>query len=645
MRGRISRLTLGQGRVQCRMRFIILCLFLITLPVSSVWADSNFTSAVRALNEGKADYGASLIRGDGLASDVYQWLRIMQKPDGFSYDQITGFMQRHPTWPEQGELQRAAEKHLDESDDAHILTFFATRKPLGAQGMYVYLGALARAGRTSEIPAVFAPWWSVTLLKPEDQSRLYQAFGKHLSRADHMRRLDNLIRNDYSETAIRLANALGDGVSELVQARLAMRKGTGNADALISRVPGNLQNDPGLLYERLRWRRRADFDDGALAILDRQPKLGAHDNPDGWWQERQIMARRMLERKDYSRAYRLASDHAMPTQTEKAEAEWLAGWIALRFLDRPADAFKHFETMYKTVQSPISKARGAYWAGRAAAQAGQDPVATAWYQVAAKYPQTYYGQHANRALPQPLRHSIPSRVKAPRDLVTQVGQSNLGRAAQMLAQAGLTREAYQFLKAIGDQATTRDEYAALAEFTQDRLDMKPQALRLAKRAAQDKGFYLPQYAYPSLSRSPQTEGMDKETVLAIIRQESEFDPQALSPVGARGLMQLMPRTASETARKMGVNHSEGMLTSQPYHNVRLGSAYLQSLMNRFDGSYPLVFAAYNAGGSRVSQWLETYGDPRKGQVDWIDWIELIPYSETRNYVQRVMEGQEIYRQR
>lgn len=627
------------------MPYIILLLSLLILPVTTVWADSNFTRAVRAMGEGKGDYGASLLRHDPLASDVFMWLRIMQRPEAFSYADITAFIARHPTWPEQDELQRAAEKHLSESDDAHILTFFQGRKPLSADGMHAYLTALTRAGRTAEITATLAPWWGETLLKPEDQARLYQSFGRHLTRADHLRRLDTLIRNDYSETATRLAATLGQGVPELVQARLAMRQGTGNADTLIARVPASLQNDPGLLYERLRWRRKADFNDGALAILDRQPRLDTYDNQEGWWQERQIMVRRMLEKRDYSRAYRLASAHGMTAQTEKAEAEWMAGWIALRFLDRPADAFKHFETMYKTVKSPISKARGAYWAGRAANKAGQDSVATAWYQVAAKHPQTYYGQHANRALPENLRHPIPARVNAPRDLVTRVGQSNPGRAAKMLAQAGLTREATQFLRSIGDQATTRDEYAALAEFTQNTLDMKPQALRLAKRAAQDKGFYLPQYAYPSLSRTPATEGMDKATVLAIIRQESEFDPQAVSPAGARGLMQLMPRTAAETARKLGISHSEGMLTSQPYHNIRLGSAYLQSLMGRFDGAYPLVFAAYNAGGSRVAQWLEVYGDPRRGQIDWIDWIEMIPFTETRNYVQRVMEGQEIYRQR
>ncbi|MES2729343.1 MAG: lytic transglycosylase domain-containing protein [Pseudomonadota bacterium] len=627
------------------MRLLMFFLFVLFVPIYPALAEDNFNRAVQALREGKVDYGASLVRHNAVASDVYTWLHIMQRPDDFGYDQIIAFMQRHDTWPEQSELQRAAEKHLQGVGDAQIMAFYQSRKPLSAAGMDAYLGALTRAGQAGQVAAVLGPWWNKTLLKTEDQARIFQKYAKSLPRTQHLQRLNVLVLNDYGQTAMQLATAIGGGLPELVQARLALTKGAGNADSLISRVPAGLQDDPGLLLDRVRWRRKSDATDGAMALLDRQPRLSEYDNAEGWWQERQIIVRRLLERRDYAKAYRLASKHGLPTAAERAEAEWLSGWIALRFLGRPADAFTHFEAMYKDVSSPISKARGAYWAGRAAGQADQMPVATAWYQVAAKYPQTYYGQHANRALDAGLRQSIPSRVNVPGGLLTQVRQSNQGQAAQLLAQAGMTREAYQFLRAIADQATTRDEYAAVADFTQSTLGLKPQALRLAKRAAQEKGFYLPQYAYPTLSKTPQTGDMDRSIVLAVIRQESEFDPTAVSPVGARGLMQLMPRTAQETARKMGISHSEAMLTSQPYHNVRLGSAYLTGLMGRFDGAYPLVYAAYNAGGSRVAQWLETYGDPRQGEIDWIDWIELIPYTETRNYVQRVMEGSEIYKAR
>ena len=222
--------------------------------------------------------------------------------------------------------------------------------------------------------------------------------------------------------------------------------------------------------------------------------------------------------------------------------------------------------------------------------------------------------------------------------------SSLGKAARYLHEAGRDIETWQFLKAIAAQSNSAEEYGAVAAFATE-MGLKTQALRIAKRAAQDDGFYLAQYAYPELNRKPDTGGVDSALVRAVIRQESEYDPGALSPVGARGLMQLMPATASHVAKKIGVRHDVGMLTAQPYHNVRLGSAYLAELLAKYDGSLPMVLGSYNAGSTRVARWSVQNGDPRAADVDWVDWVEMIPFTETRNYVQRVMEGYEIYRAR
>jgi soluble lytic murein transglycosylase len=617
----------------------------LLLLSGAAFAGPGFTSAVRALDEGKGPYGAALAAktNDTLAQDLYQWLYMSRRPQDFSFSAIASMMDKHPGWPEQEEMQRAAEKHLSGQTASQVQAFYKNREPLSGPGMLAYMKAASATGNTAA-QTKLDTWWRKTLLRPEDQMAIYSNFGRALPKESHVARLGMLLNNDYPTSALQLANVMGANYVALVKARMALQGKGGNADAAVRAVPAALQNDPGLLLDRLKWRRKADANDAAIEILNRQPRLSDHDDTEAWWKERQIMVRRMLELRRYEKAYQIAIKHGMPTDAEKAEAEWLSGWIALRFLDQPVVAFKHFNTMFDSVTSPISKARGAYWAGRAAQQAGQPDVAKAWLQVAAKRPQTYYGILANRALPGNLRVAIPRSINAPNDLVAKVRGSGLGRAAKMLLDAGLQGEAYQFLKAINAQSSTPAEAAALAAYTSE-LGLKPQALRIAKKAAQEKGFFLPQYAYPTLNKNPETGGVEKALVLAVIRQESEYDPSAVSGAGAMGLMQLMPRTAQETAKKIGVSHNTGMLTAQPYHNVRLGSAYLSQLLDRYDGSLPLVLASYNAGSGRVAQWIALNGDPRKDHVDWVDWVELIPFNETRNYVQRVMEGYEIYKVR
>jgi soluble lytic murein transglycosylase len=428
----------------------------------------------------------------------------------------------------------------------------------------------------------------------------------------------------------------------LVEARIALAEEKRGAEDFIYNVPNSLQNNTGFIFERVKWMRKNDANEAAANLLNTASHADNITFPKDWWKERNILVRRLIEDKSFSKAYQLASHHGMVEGSEFAEAEWLSGWLALRFLNRPELAIQHFSKMYAKVETSISKSRGAYWSGRAADALNKSEEAKTWYFQAATYPHTYYGQVARielnrRHIPVPTTHIAFS---TPADQ-TSITSSDLVQAAILLHQSGYESLSAKFITAKLYGIKTAGEYQAFATYLK-RIGDTSGAYRIAK-AASWKNIALGNTAYPSLMSLVSDISIDPALAHGIIRQESQFDTEAESPAGALGLMQLMPGTAREVAKKRGWAHETNWLTSRPSHNVLLGSTYLNDLLKRFNGSYPLAIAAYNAGPSRVNSWLEAFGDPRTGKVDWIDWIELIPVAETRNYVQRVTEGVALYR--
>jgi len=581
---------------------------------------------------------------DPLAAKLYFWLVYTRQDQDINFIRLSHFIRENPHWPGIRDLRLKVERKVDDTlAPRDIVAWFDDYPPLTPAGADKYLQAVLKTGNVNKARAYLSTWWARASLSRDDQRNLFRKYNRYINTAAHHKRLDMLLFRGQTDNAMGIANVLGRGYVELARARIALAKAEQNVDGLINAVPQRLRKDPGLLYERLRWRRRNDYNEAAIQILNMMPPIDQIQNASDWWLERHIIIRRFLEQKRYTEAYKLAKNHGLKTGLPFAQAEWLAGWIALRFLNEPADAFTHFQILHGNVSSPISRSRAAYWAGRAMATAGQNDIANQWYKSAAKYRTAFYGQMAAAELSmQGVITSDAPPVLTSSDL-SGFNRNELIQAARLFHAAGMRDVASDFLNAFVRQGNSAKAYLFGADLA---VEMKyyNDAINISKRAT-GKGMFLTAQSYPVITE--QLRGIDIEWALvhALIRQESVFDFNARSPAGALGLMQLMPGTAKETANKLGISHSRVWLTSRPAHNIKLGTAYLKQMLNRFDGAYPLAIAAYNAGPGRVDKWLEIYGDPRKGEIDIIDWIELIPIYETRNYVQRVVEGTYVYRLR
>ncbi|MFK7839691.1 MAG: lytic transglycosylase domain-containing protein [Bdellovibrionales bacterium] len=585
------------------------------------------------------------VMADRLTAKIKTWERLTRPGTVENYKELAQFIRRNPDWPKVWLLEKKAEKSMPANASAdQIIAWFDDYPPETAKGLDLYIDALLVKGRKEEAQKILRKWWGDINLSRDEQRQIYRKYGKMINREAHTRRLDTLLFSKQYSNARGIASVLGNGFPALTEARIALAAEKSNANGLLKKVPKYLRNDPGLLYERLHWRRENKLNAGAIEILKRAPSADKIQNQKQWWRERHIIIRRLLEKKQYRAAYALASGHGQTQGFAHAQAEWLSGWLALQFLNQPTKAYDHFRTMYKNVKTPVSKARGAYWAGRAATKVGNQKIARQSYAIAAKYQTVFYGQLAGAELG--IKESLPNAV--PPVILSQEKQSfernELVRASKYYDQKGDKKQSSLFLKAFINQNETSKAYRFAADKA---IEMRRNydAVNISKKATA-KGLFLTAQAYPVITpQLRKINNVEWALIHGLIRQESVFDVNAKSRVGARGLMQLMPATAKETARKLGIQHNTNWLTSRPSHNITLGSAYLNQMITRFGGSYPLAIAAYNAGPGRVDKWLKIYGDPRKGDIGWIDWMELIPIYETRNYVQRVLEAIYVYRLR
>ncbi|MZR30792.1 lytic transglycosylase domain-containing protein [Sneathiella litorea] len=577
-----------------------------------------------------------------LPAKIIEWRYFSTYRNQASFDQIARFIEENPDWPGQDTLHRRAEQALvDPADQNRVLQWFARRSPVTGIGMYRYGDALIKSGKRDEGAKWLRKAWHSAEFTEDIELEFLKNYGDLLTKSDHEKRLDNLLWERETDAAVRLFPFLNEDLKKLATARIRLIRNSWNVDQAIRAVPAELQNDPGLTFERAKWRRSKALDDESRDLLfevdDTVPRA------DKWWHERHVQARKLLAKGHITDAYNLASQHGLTNGADFAAAEWLSGWIMLRFLGDGKEALGHFTRLYENVSYPISRARGAYWIGRSHDALGDAMTAKNWYKVAAEFYTTYYGQMALHELGERKLPAIPkiSRVKSPASKGASPDIQVL--IVRHLAEIGVTKWARPFLLEIAEKAQSESDYIAAAELAND-IDRPDYAIAIAKRASQ-LGTELVEINWPVPDLAIENPPIEPALMLAITRQESTFAIDAISWAGARGLMQLMPGTAKLVSRNLNVSYSKALLTADPAYNTLLGSTYLANQIERFNGSYVLAIAAYNAGPANVSRWIKEWGDPRSGDIDMIDWIEFIPFAETRNYVQRVIENLQIYRER
>jgi soluble lytic murein transglycosylase len=584
------------------------------------------------------------------ARDVVLWRAFTTKDNGAAFGDLDRFLAGHREWPNQRALQARTEEAMpaDSMQPDQVIAWFQGRDPVSGEGMIKLGDAYLRRSQEANGKAWIKKGWINGNFSVERMSYIASRYGSHLTSDDHKARTSRLVWGGEYGQANAMTNWIGADVSALVSARIKLRQSARDADAAYRRVPSNLTGDPGLLFDRARWLRKRDRDDearplliAASANLNEQPPV-----VEEWWTERNYQTREALDAGNVQQAYQLAAGHDMRKDAgvPYAEAEFLAGWISLQYLRKPDPAYDHFLRLREGVTAPISVARAHYWAGRAAEKAGRTAESQTQYKLAANFPMTYYGQLAASVvnprgnLDLPFTRSTPSATKQ------AFMDASMMQAMQALADVGAEGLLRTFALAAAETYTDRDQFVLLTNFLRA-LNQPALALRVAKRGLQ-KNVAVYDIAYPTMSvPAYRGNGTPPETalVLGLTRQESEFDPEAMSSVGARGLMQLMPATAKLTARQHGLQYGDKSDLLTPSVNMQLGMAHVSDLLSDLGGSYILSIASYNAGQGRINQWISTYGDPRSTNADAIDWIERIPFSETRNYVQRVIENTQIYR--
>jgi soluble lytic murein transglycosylase len=412
-------------------------------------------------------------------------------------------------------------------------------------------------------------------------------------------------------------------------------------------VPASRQDNPGFLYDRAQYRRRTGRPEEALPLAAQiEPREAPAVAREDIFRERRLYVPRALRNGNFRQAYNLVSNHGLSSGESFADAEWLSGWLMLRFLDQPQRAAEHFAHLSENVSAPVSRSRALYWRAEAARALGQADEAERLLAEAARHNFTYYGQLAATRGDRTAMLSLPETAYVSPEARARFAGRELVRALRLMSEVGAQRDFESIAFYLDDTLDDPMEIELLSQMAREQSYHRT-ALRSAK-AGLFRGVVATNAAYPlvELPSAVRSRGRPEPAlVLAVIRQESEFDPAAISNANARGLMQLIPSTARMQARREGMTYERAALTSDPEYNMTLGSAHLAQLIDEFGGSYVLAIAAYNAGSHNARSWIGDWGDPRSRSVDVVDWIELIPFAETRNYVQRVMENLQVYRHR
>jgi len=584
------------------------------------------------------------------AKSIYnfiQWQHLLTTGNRASFYDYKEFIERNKNYPRIGRIKYLAEHKMSTQilSPKDIINWFENRKPLSGFGKMVLGESLILTGNNSEGIKLIKEGWITADLSKSDLKFFRKKYKKYLSSDDYIKRADYLAWENKYWDLRRMLRYLPKDYRLLYTARqLLMRKSYG-VDSAISKVPQKLKNDPGLNYDRLKWRRKRGRLESSLEILLNIDNTKEYMvRPEKWWTERSIIARSLIYKKKYETAYKITSKNAMSQGPEFAEAEWMSGWIAFSFLKDPLLAEEHFKRFYENVGYPISLARGAYWLGRTYEKMGNRELSEKWYKEGAKYLTTYYGQLSHLKVYPNQKFALYNPMQVDIKISEDFYRKKLVAIVHLLDDLKKEKYAKYILRFLANENINEGSEILAAKLATDisRFDF---AIQISKIASYEKRFHH-KYNYPIIGVPKNVKGRkipDSAFILSIIRQESEFDTSANSSAGAKGLMQLMTYTARIVAKQAKIPYSKKKLTKNPKYNINLGSFYLAGLLLEYDGSYPFSIAAYNAGPKRVKYWNKINKNPQKGNIDYVDWIELIKFKETRNYVQRVLENFNVYR--
>lgn len=614
---------------------------LLMAPAMALHADTPepLARAMVAIDAGDWALAETEARTSGpLAFDIMEWHRLRAGQGAFA--DYADFAARREDWPGMDLLRRKGEAKLADAPASQVLAYFADAAPMTGTGVLALVAAHQAMGDGEHAAAAAAAAWRSLTLNAQDEALLLERHSDQLA-AHHDGRVAMLLSNGEWAAAARMLGHASPATRAVAEARIALQSNANGVDALVSAVPTSMQNSTGLALDRAEWRARKDYDDAAIElILERSASAALLGNAQSWAKIRARLARLDLRNGNAGRAYRLASNHHLNAGTDYADLEWLSGYAALKLGDG-STALRHFEHLVTLVGSPISSARAGYWEGRALEHMGRTGEARAAYARAALNQTAYYGLLAAEKIGAPLDPVLAGTAPAPSWKDGSFRKNSVFEAAVLLHQAGAGDLARRFVLHLAETLSVQD-IACLTSLAQEWND-PTLAVRLGKRAA-ESGMILMSAYFPLSGIEKDQLSVPPELVLSIARRESEFDPTAGSSVGAQGLMQLMPGTAEMMAGKLGVAYTPSKITD-PDYNAQLGAEYLATLRAQFGNSPVLVAAGYNAGPGRPRRWIEERGDPRSPSVDIVDWVEMIPFDETRNYVMRVAESLPVYRMR
>ncbi|HVV94276.1 MAG TPA: lytic transglycosylase domain-containing protein [Hyphomicrobiales bacterium] len=582
------------------------------------------------------------------AHALVEWLAIRSASRQVGFRRIAQFLHDYPSWPDDSMIRRRAEEalYLEDSPPAEIRAFLAASPATTPLGRLAAARAALAAGDARSAALEARRAWRDGDFSAEVQKKVLSEFGRFLQPGDQVARAERLFYDGDVESALRAAARAPAAYQAVARARAEVARRRPDAKAALDAVPADARGFAGYLYALTEYNLAANKPEAAAAATLKAPRdAAALVDTHAWWEKRRWLARDLLDAGDAATAFRVAASGTERAPADAADAAFHAGWIALRFLEDPHTAIKQFAAIEAVATTPITRARAYYWLGRAYSAAGRGADARAAYQKAAQFSTTYYGELAGAEIGRPAITLHPVPGPSPQ-AAAAFRRALAAQAIDLLYAIGANDLTTPLYRAMADQAINADTYVLLAAMARDHHDSR--ALLMVGKSAVAAGYPLESLAWPTAgipSYHALGDKVEAAVVYAIARQESAFHAAAVSAAGARGLLQLMPATARRTAKAVGVRFDAHRLTTDPAYNAALGSAHLGHLMAEFDGSYLLTFAAYNAGSARVQDWIKRYGDPRNPQVDPVDWVERIPFTETRNYVQRVMENVEVYRAR
>ena len=613
---------------------------------------SALKQAISLAQSGRASQAGDIAGSinDPVARKLAEWMVLRSDNSDADFARYYAFINANPSWPSISMFRRRAEAMLwnERQPSSTVRAFFGQTKPLSARGRMALARALISDGERNAAVAYIRETWRDDPLSRDLEQQIEETFDGMLTSADYKARMDTRLYADDNDGALRAAQKLGGTAMAIARARIAVNANSSNAKALLDEVPSEARRDAGYMFSRIQWLRRKDqLSEAAQLMLAAPRDPDVLRDTDDWWVERRLIARKLLDEDQAQAAYRIARD-AAPAEKDnyRVDEHFTAGWIALRFLNEPNTAYTHFSRISGAdADNPHAISRGGYWQGRALEAMGRDSEARSHYETAARYPTTYYGQLARARIGQ--RDVVlrpPPGIGAERR--ASLARLEVVRAVEMLYAIDERNLVIPFTLDLVDRTQDISALVAMADLATRNRDAR--AATMLGKAALERGYAFEHYAFPTHgipSYRPIGPEVEQSLVYAIARQESTFHPTIVSPAKAYGLMQVTAPAAKYIAKRNGGTFDQKRLMSDPVYNVQMGAAELGMLLDDYNGSYIMTFVGYNAGRGRVKQWVAAYGDPRDPKVDPIDWVERIPFAETRNYVARIMENLQVYRAR